>query len=77
MKIPFKHLYPPFELMYALLIYTFNIQANVTGPAMMGTVPGLDPFTDYSCTIFATTVADGPVSVPVVVRTAEGGVLFS
>jgi len=40
----------------------------------MGTVSGLSPFTDYSCTIFATTVADGPVSDPfVVVRTAEAG----
>ena len=42
---------------------------------MMGTVAGLSPFTDYSCTIFATTVADGPISNPVVERTAEGGVL--
>jgi len=78
MRILNIYLYPLFELWYVLLIYTtFNIQANVTGPAIMGTVSGLDPFTDYSCTIFATTVADGPVSDPFVVRTAEGGVLFS
>ena len=42
---------------------------------MMGTVTGLSPFTDYSCTIFAITVADGPMNDPIVERTAEGGVL--
>jgi len=43
----------------------------------MGIVTGLSPFTDYSCTIFAVTVAEGPVSDPLVVRTAEGGLLAS
>ena len=38
----------------------------------MGTVTGLSAFTDYSCTIFAITVANGPMSdPPVVVTTAE------
>ncbi|XP_065904304.1 receptor-type tyrosine-protein phosphatase delta-like isoform X2 [Dysidea avara] len=49
-----------------------TFMVNVTGTTMMGTVAGLSPFTDYSCTIFATTVADGPISNPVVERTAEG-----
>ena len=52
-------------------------QVNVTGNATMGIVTGLSSFTDYSCTIFATTVADGPMSEAVVVRTDEGGVLAS
>jgi len=39
----------------------------------MGTVTGLSPFTVYSCTILASTVADGPMSDPLVVRTAEEG----
>jgi len=38
----------------------------------MGTITGLSPFTVYSCTIFAVTVADGPMSEAVVMRTAEG-----
>ena len=38
----------------------------------MGIVTGLRPFTVYSCTIFAVTVANGPMSdPPVVVTTAE------
>ena len=60
-------------LINALLNCTCGPQVNVTGDAMMGTVTGLSPFTVYSCTIFAVTVADGPESEPVVVRTAEAG----
>ena len=52
---------------------TCDPQFNVTDDATMGTVTGLSPFTVYSCTIFAVTVADGPVSDPLVVTTAEGG----
>jgi len=43
----------------------------------MGTVTGLSPFTEYSCTIHAVTVAEGPVSDPVVARTAEAGTVSS
>ena len=43
----------------------------------MGTATDLSPFTYYSCTIFATTVADGPMSDPVVVRTAQAGMMPS
>ena len=53
------------------------IQVNITGAAMMGTVTGLSPFTDYSCTIFAVTVTNGPVSDPVIVRTAEAGIVVN
>ena len=53
------------------------IQVNITGAAMMGTVTGISPFTDYSCTIFAVTVNDGPVSDPVIVRTAEAGIVVN
>ncbi|XP_065905061.1 uncharacterized protein [Dysidea avara] len=48
-----------------------TITVNVTGTAIMGTVTGLHPFTDYSCTVQGVTVADGPVSNPVVVKTTE------
>ena len=42
----------------------------------MGTVSGLGPFTEYSCTIHAVTGSDGPVSDPVIVRTPEAGMVF-
>ena len=42
----------------------------------MGSVTGLSPFTDYSCTIHAVTVVDGPVSDPVIARTAEAGMVI-
>ena len=51
-------------------------QVNVTGTATMGTVSGLGPFTDYSCTIHAVTGSDGPVSDPVIVRTPEAGMVI-
>ena len=39
----------------------------------MGTISELRPFTNYTCTVLATTVMDGPVNDPVTVRTAESG----
>ena len=39
----------------------------------MGAVTGLSQFTEYSCTIHTVSMADGPVSDPVVVRTTEAG----
>ena len=40
----------------------------------MGSVDGLSPFTNYSCTIHAVIMTfDGPMSNPIVVRTAEAG----
>ena len=50
-----------------------NFQVNITSTATMGTVTGLSPFTEYSCTIHAVSVADGPVSDPAVVTTTEAG----
>ena len=41
----------------------------------MGSVTGLSPFTVYSCTIFAVTVANGPISDPYEVTTAQAGIL--
>ena len=37
----------------------------------MGNVSGLNPFTNYSCTVHAVTVSDGPVSNPATVATLE------
>jgi len=77
-----KTLKIPPSIYYGIyLIHTFlslfdctcDPQFNVTDDATMGTVTGLSPFTVYSCTIFAVTVAGGPVSDPLVVTTAEGG----
>ena len=39
-----------------------------------GTVNGLSPFTNYTCTILATTVIAGPMSDPITVRTDESGI---
>ena len=40
----------------------------------METVSNLTPFTSYNCTLHAVTVSDGPLSDPVVVKTAEHGI---
>ena len=37
----------------------------------MGNVSGLNAFTNYSCTVHAVTVSDGPVSNPATVATLE------
>ena len=42
-----------------------------------GTVDGLSPFTEYACTISASTVSPGPVSDPITVRTAQSGIAGS
>ena len=42
-----------------------------------GTVDGLSPFTEYTCTISASTVSPGPVSDPITVRTAQSGMARS
>ena len=40
----------------------------------MVTVDGLSPFINYNCTIYTVIMTfDGPVSDPIVVRTAEAG----
>ena len=40
----------------------------------MGTVDGLTPFTNYNCTIYTVIMTvDGPMSDPIIVRTAEAG----
>ena len=60
------------------MVYTqLYIQVNITGAAMMGIVTGLSPFTNYSCTLFAVTVTNGPVSDPIIVRTAEAGIVVN
>jgi len=55
----------------------FTVQVNITGDQTMGTVADLKPFTEYSCTIHAVTVAGGPMSDPVLTRTAEGGIVVT
>ena len=46
-------------------------QANISGDATTGTISDVDAFTEYSCTIRAVTVADGPASSTVVVTTLQ------
>ena len=41
----------------------------------MGTITGLSPFTEYGCTVLATTVSPGPVSDLTNVTTLESGML--
>ena len=36
-------------------------------------IVGLDPFTNYSCTLFAATVSNGPATDPITTRTEEQG----
>ena len=43
----------------------------------MGTINELSPFTNYTCTVLATTVMNGPMSDPITVRTAESGNCWS
>ena len=40
----------------------------------MGTIAGLVPFTEYSCTIYAFTVLSGPLSDPINVTTLQSGI---
>ena len=40
----------------------------------MTTVVGLNAFTDYSCTVRAVTVLDGPESSPASIKTLEAGI---
>ena len=42
---------------------------------MIVTISGLSPFTEYSCTVFASTVQPGPMSEPTTVRTSEAGIV--
>ena len=34
---------------------------------------GLNPFTNYTCILYGTTVSNGPATNPITVRTAEQG----
>jgi len=55
-------------------MYCYIYQANVTGINTMGSIDGLNPFTNYSCTIRAVVMASaGVMSDPIVVRTAGAG----
>jgi len=46
-----------------------EFHANITGTTTQGTVAGLTPHTTYSCTIYAVSGSDGPVSDPITVTT--------
>ena len=54
-----------------MILYT-QINANITGTATQGTVTGLTPHTTYTCTIYAVSGSDGPVSDPITVTTHPG-----
>ena len=51
-----------------------QVQANITGSSTQGTVTGLTPQTKYTCTIYAVSGSDGPVSDPITVITNYGGI---
>ena len=46
-------------------------QDSVNGTVTMGRVSGLNPFTNYTCTVHAVTVSNGPMSNPVTVTTSQ------
>ena len=46
-----------------------SFQADANGT--MGRVSGLNPFTNYTCTVHAVTVSNGPTSNPTTVATSE------
>ena len=48
-----------------------SFQASVNGTVTMGRVSGLNPFTNYTCTVHAVTVSNGPMSNPVTVTTSQ------
>ena len=48
---------------------------SVSGDVTMATITGLDPYTNYSCTVHAVTVSDGPQSDPAAVTTHEAGMI--
>ena len=60
-----------YVLYYLQHMYFYHTQtnANITGTATQGTVTGLTPHTTYTCTIFAVSGSDGPVSDPITVTT--------
>ena len=49
---------------------------NVSGTNTAQTIIGLDPFTNYACTLFATTVSNGPATDPITARTEEQGMYY-
>ena len=51
----------------------FTLKINVTGDTTRATVVGLNPFSNYNCTLHAVTVSSGPMTDPIIVRTAEKG----
>ena len=52
-------------------------QVNVTGANTMEMLNNLKPFTNYTCTLHAVTVSDGPMSDPITVTTAEQSITIS
>ena len=48
-----------------------KLKKSSTYIATIGTISDVDAFTEYSCTIRAVTVADGPASSTVVVTTLQ------
>ena len=50
-------------------------QTSVNGNVTMVTITGLNPFTNYSCTVHAVTISDGPQSDLAAVTTLEAGMI--
>ena len=50
-----------------------QFHAKIDGTATQGTVTGLTPHTTYTCTIYAVSGSDGPVSDPITVTTDYEG----
>ena len=61
--------------MIITIILCDYLQVNVSSTNTTQAVVGLNPFTNYTCTLYATTVSNGPTTDPITVRTAEQGTI--
>ena len=52
-------------------------QVNVSSIYTVKTLDNLKPFTNYTCTLHAVTISDGPLSDPITVTTAEQSIATS
>ena len=61
--------------MIITIILCDYLQVNISSTNTTQAVIGLNPFTNYACTLYATTVSNGPTTDPIIVRTAEQGTI--
>jgi len=58
-----------FRLLLYVIFLMQRFKANITGIATQGKISGLTPKTTYTCTIYAVSGSNGPMSDPITVTT--------